>query len=124
MEQTDLRSERLAAVEDLLRFAIPLEMSARRLMTFPWDYVGVGVSFHAGHVISVLQRVLDGTISVDQVEEWANMIECREDVDISGGPEGWTGRTLHELANPPLFGAFSCERAKVLLAEPGAVGGT
>ena len=109
-------SERRAAVADLLGFTVPLSVSAARLSAFGWDYDGDGVPCHAEHVVAALQRYLSDELTAAEIEDWANMIECREDVAIAGGSDGWTGETLHELANPVLFGGLSSERAGALLA--------
>lgn len=110
-------SDRLAAVESLIAFSVPLELAAQHLQPFGWDYEGVPVELNSGHLVRVLQRYLQGELSARDVEDWANLIEGREDIEFSQACAGRIGEALHELANPSLFAPLDPARAEELIAD-------
>ncbi len=50
----------------------------------------------------VLNKYLSGSISADDLEEWANFVECRDDIEDSQ-IEGY----VYALANPELMGEIT-----------------
>jgi len=106
---------RVALIEELLQMARPISEVARALSNLEWDYEGEGVTLAKHHLTSVLERFLLGELDASEVERWANLVEGRDDVDISTA-----GRhaldALHELANPLLTQALSVERARTLVS--------
>ncbi|WP_162823664.1 hypothetical protein [Lysobacter sp. TY2-98] len=49
------------------------------------------------HIAGVLARFCAGEIAAEDVEDWANAIECREDIALAGAP---VERAVFQLANP------------------------
>jgi hypothetical protein len=111
IEIADAELVRAQIIKELLDFSSPLESIAQRLRALSWDYDGSHSVLLPAHIIAVLRRYLAGNISSTTVEDWANLLECRKDIDVSGGTDGRTGAILHELANPVLFEPLSPERA-------------
>lgn len=58
----------------------------------------------------VLEKYLSGCISADDLEEWANFVECRDDIDC-GKNEGY----IYALSNPELMGEISTENINKML---------
>jgi len=107
-------AKRLALVRDLLEASRPLPELARDLARLPWDFEGVGLRLEAAYIRSILQRYLAGELRAGQVEEWANLVECRDDVVFEGASSG-TLRVLHELANPLVTRSLTAAGARSLL---------
>ncbi len=59
---------------------------------------------------TVLQKFISGSISEDELEEWALFIECRDDIN-SDKNEGY----IYALANPELMGAITIEKIHKML---------
>ena len=108
---------RLSAVRDLLSLSRPIQETVSQLASMGWDYVGECAVLTRGHLVSVLQRYLDGDLSEIDIETWANHVEGREDVQIDLGEEQEIENILYELANPVLTQSLDQTRAKALLAE-------
>lgn len=62
-------------------------------------------------LLDVLQKYIAGTISTDDLEEWAMFVECREDIDHSAIED-----YVYALANPDLMGDIDKEKI-VKMAE-------
>ena len=105
---------RESLVQALLSFARPVPDIARDLSAYGWDAPRPLAALDATHVSSVLNRYIAGEFSAAQVEEWANRIECREDIDY--GPSSAVGLALHELANPLLTQPLTKQSATTLVA--------
>lgn len=89
---------RARLLQELLHFRRPIADVARDLSVFGWDSEQALVRLQTVHVVDVLTRFLSGEIGREDVEDWANAIECREDVDIV--PDSQAANALNELANP------------------------
>ena len=63
-------------------------------------------------IANILNRVIDKEISYDLLEEWANLIECREDI---GYEDEILQEIIFELANPCLYGEIDEEKICMIL---------
>lgn len=99
-------------VERLVRFDAPPAPTLTALQEFGWDYDEPLVTLDASAVRSVLQRYLSGRLTAGDVEDWADAIECRDDVDYSSFRD-----IVHELANPLLTRALTPTTAQELLSH-------
>lgn len=105
---------RTATLDALVKITMPISEAISRLAEFPWDSDAELVNlapedFH--HVLSLFKQ---GSLSVVEVENWANALECRDDVGISAP---LVQELLYELANPLLTQPLSSERADFWLAR-------
>ena len=101
------------AVQALVRFARPLEDLREALATFEWDWDSRALaSLTSTDIASVLHRYEAGELSAAEVEDWANLIEGREDIDL----DDRTSEAIFDLANPVLQGPLS-ETGPALLAK-------
>lgn len=78
----------------------------KELSSYSWDYD------EPLYVITArdIEKALN-TFNAESLENWANAIECREDLDFESDE---LKEIVHEIANPVLFGAMSNERAESL----------
>jgi hypothetical protein len=67
----------------------------------------------ADDVRSALQAYVEERVPGDEIEEWANALECREDLKIAGSVKV----VIHALANPILTQPRSRQVALQLIAS-------
>ncbi len=104
-------------MERLLRLTEPLQTIRTQLSQIPWDSLKDEVLLTADHLSSILERFLAGCFSIADVEDWANLVEGREDIGFPCGDEETVVKNvLFELANPIITQQLSPRRAEELLA--------
>lgn len=59
---------------------------------------------------AVLQKFISGCISEDDLEEWANFVECRDDISCDKNED-----YIYALANPELMGEITIENISKML---------
>ena len=91
---------RTSRLKELLHFSRPVADVVGDLSAFGWDSDEELVTLEAAHISAVLNRFVSGDISDTDVEDWANAIECREDIGLL--QESPVADALNELANPLL----------------------
>ena len=91
---------RTSQLKELLHFSRPVAEVVSDLSGFGWDSEAELATLEAAHISTVLNRFLSGEISAADVEDWANAIECREDIGLLPGSP--VTDALDELANPVL----------------------
>jgi tRNA(His) 5'-end guanylyltransferase len=105
---------RTSALESLLSLDASLVEAQAALSAFPWDSDKELVSLESRHLVSALTRYVNDELNERQIEEWANAIECREDIAFDAS----TAREcLHELANPLLEQPLTKIRAQWWIAK-------
>jgi hypothetical protein len=112
---------RLDDVRALLELSEPLDAIKKRLAAYPWDYDGEAIPLQRSHFASVFERFLAGELDAGAVEDWAEAIECREDVDDNYRRDTWVNDALFWLANPYMNGEInrgSVESALARLNRP------
>jgi hypothetical protein len=98
----------------LLSFTRPIPDIAHDLSAYGWDAPSPLVVLDAIHISSVLNRFMAGELSSVQVDDWANFIELRDDIEYD--PASAVGLALHELANPVLTCSLTKQSAAALVA--------
>lgn len=93
--------DRTTALQALVAYELPLEPAFAVLSQAPWESEHPLVLLTASDVCSVLRRYLDGSLSAEQVTDWADLLECREDIAPVEGQE-LLQEVLFRLANPAL----------------------
>lgn len=110
-------NKRLKTLKELVSFSKPLDELSRSLSEFTWDYEGSPLIVNSLDIIDVLRRYTSGEIDADSVERWANMLECREDIEFDECDEEKLENIIYSLANPELEGPNSIERCKIYIRE-------
>lgn len=90
------QSERLKLIDDLLWFAKPVEVISSQLKLGTWDYDGLAPVFTQKHLSHALNKYLKKEIIEHDLQEWAELIECREDIDFS---DSLAKEVMFQLAN-------------------------
>lgn len=107
-------SDRKSALYALVEYSLPIENAIARLTNEPWDAPEPLVYFSAVDVERVLQRFLNGELTHEQVTDWADLLECREDIAPKPGQEVLTN-VLFKLANPDLASPVTRAEVKKML---------
>jgi hypothetical protein len=97
------RQEFLSA---LVLFNAPISDLRTALALLNWDDDPV-VILTRRNIAIVLDRFKNSEIDADTVEEWANLIECREDIRYESGHENTIAEAIQRLANPVLYGPLA-----------------
>ncbi|MDR0780003.1 MAG: hypothetical protein LBF16_04820 [Pseudomonadales bacterium] len=101
---------------DLLDFSKPISFLMDSLKGSDWSFAGKPVTMKQEHIKRVLLRYIQGHLTAEDIENWANLIEGREDIDFEPDHEEVIGECVHELANPSLTHELSVQRATELLS--------
>ncbi|PIT05709.1 hypothetical protein TSA1_36995 [Bradyrhizobium nitroreducens] len=106
---------RESVLSSLIQFDVPVAQLKAELGTLTWDCAPV-VTLLRSHIAAVLDRYSRGEIDAPTVEDWANLVECREDIGFEAGFEELIDAAIFDLANPILNGELSAV-APVILAR-------
>jgi len=98
---------RLTLLKDLVAFNKPIEIIADGLSQLDWDYKGQSLSVSSSQIRSILQRFLVGKFTAKDLENWANLIECREDIEYEGDRYEAIENVIYCLANPSIQGEIT-----------------
>lgn len=105
--------DRTGLVEELLSFGRPVSDVLADLVAYGWDSDEPIAELKPSHLRNTLSLFMGAKLSAAQVEEWANAIECREDIEYeASSPQG---EAVFELANPELTAPLDPARAEWLL---------
>jgi hypothetical protein len=95
---------RTEALKQIVTFGAEKEAAYSELVKFGYDSEIEFLVVSKCILESVLQMFLSDKITDDELEEWANFIECRDDLDYEV-IEGY----IYKLANPYFVGNISKE---------------
>jgi hypothetical protein len=104
-------------LEDLISFSRPIDTILVELNQLPWDYDGSPITLRSIHVTGVLKRFSAGQLTAQEIENWANLIENREDVDYEDINHDELESAIYRLANPILEGELNLEVSSEILEE-------
>ncbi|WP_204101874.1 MULTISPECIES: hypothetical protein [Spirulina sp. CCY15215] len=100
-------TRRSQLLESLLACDRNLENILLALNKLGWDSEESIAVLNRQHIISILNRYLNTELSCLAVENWANAVECREDISYEENFETIIDRVIQELANPLLYRPLS-----------------
>ncbi len=101
----NLAVSRVSVLSDLIAFGKPIDLLAAIVSDMGWSETPV-VILTADHILSVLRRFQAGELTAADVEAWADLIECREDIDYQPERDEEILEAIYVLANPVLNGAL------------------
>ena len=99
---------------DLVHFKNNIDTLKNMLSEIGFDSETELISMSRDDIVKILQRSLDKNISFLELEEWANLIECREDI---GFEDEKTQEMIFKLANPYLYGRLDEKQVLSYLNE-------
>ena len=97
---------------NLINFTKDISAIKRDLAKIGFDSESELVTITQNTIANILNRVIDKEISYNLLEEWANLIECREDI---GYEDEILQEIIFELANPCLYGEIDERKICMIL---------
>ena len=101
---------RQQVLQQIIAFGEQREAAVTALAQFGWDPSFEVISVDSQALIVVLTKYMSGAITADDLELWANFIECRDELDYSA-IDGY----VYALADPELMGGISPTTVKKML---------
>jgi hypothetical protein len=95
-----MTERRTKVLNSLLALDRPLEEIRHKLPSFGWDSEKPLVILTRSDAASILRRFTNDDLSASDVEEWASLIESREDIGFEESHERILRDLIYELANP------------------------
>jgi len=99
-------------LKDLVLLRGSIEFLEKELSQYSWDMKAPLLSVSANDFIDVLQRGIDNEIDFQIVSNWANAIECRDDLEFANEE---MQEIIFELANPEINGEITKERLSEII---------
>jgi hypothetical protein len=99
--------DRRALLAALVRYELPVEPVLNQLASLPWDSTEEMVRIGVSDIVAILNRFIDGELSAEQVTEWADLLEVRDDVGIDPRHGNALREIVFRLANPNLRDAVT-----------------
>lgn len=95
----------------------PVKPLRDELAAYPWDADEPLVTLRPDHIGRILERFLGGELTSQNVQEWAEAVEARDDVDFADVPERDLPGIVFILANPDINGPLTPDLARGLLTR-------
>ncbi|RWP93926.1 MAG: hypothetical protein EOR12_01465 [Mesorhizobium sp.] len=105
--------ERRSIIRSLVELDRPVAELEKLLAPLPWDYPTALVTLTYNHIQSVLLRFLSGNLEAKDVEEWADLVEMRDDIEFA---EDRTKEVVHMLSTPQIHFPIDGQLARLLLS--------
>lgn len=109
--------KRKLALANLVAFSASIAELKQELAELEWDYEGPSFALEASDVVAVLKRYINNELDAQNVEDWANLIEMRDDIMFKGNHASFLENAIFELANPVLHGELIDQSARSLVAQ-------
>lgn len=109
-----IRKEALAKLFD---FDNEFEQMKKELGQYDWDCDEELITITPLMVKTILMKVISDKIPFDRLEDWANFIECRDDIGFDGDSSTLIKEIITSLANPYLYGEISVEKIERWLEQ-------
>jgi len=89
-------------LQSLLDFDQPLDALKKEIKTLPWDSEEEVIILKKDHLFKILEKFTNQQLDSDELSEWANLIEGREDIGFEEKDEEILKKIIFEMANPEI----------------------
>lgn len=107
------REQILEDLTSLNKDALTLQ---KELNSYPWDVEQPLTTLSKTKVLQVLARVIGSEVKMQNLEDWANVIECRDDI---GFETEELRQLIFELANPQIYETLTIQRVQEIIFSVG-----
>lgn len=114
--------DRKMLLERLVAYELPIEPVLEGLSYFPFEAAAVLVCIQRTHVVSIIDRFVAGELNAEQVTDWADQVEVRDDLGLEESHRVVLRDALFRLANPNLREPVTLEVVRAIRSQ--LVGGT
>lgn len=111
-----MTEDRHAVLQALIAFTGSIDEIRGLLGSLDPDFDGAPLTMNSENIRKTLERYLKGDLSLNDVEDWANLIEGREDIAFNQADEELLDEVIYELANPELTEQLSNKRAEEIVS--------
>lgn len=98
---------------DLALLQGDIEVLEKELSQYPWDIQKPLFKISIENFSTVLKRSINNEIEFETLTNWANAIECRDDIEFANEE---MQEVIFELANPEINGEITKERLSEIIA--------
>ena len=109
--------DRAQLLRALIAYELPIEPVLAELRSFGWDAPEPLVLLTREAIVHILDRYLAGELGAVEVTDWANLLECREDIGFPASEEDVLSEAVSRLANPDLTNEVTPELGQILRRE-------
>lgn len=99
-------------LKDLVLLHGSIEVLEKELYQYPWDIETPLLKVSKSDFTSVLKKGIDNEIDFETLTNWANTIECRDDLDFASKE---MQEIIFELASPEINGEITKERLQEIV---------
>ncbi len=108
--------QRTSVLRALVHYNLPINGTLAELAQFAWDADTPLLQLSRLDIQNILSRFIAHELSASQVHDWADLIECRDDLDLSG-ESGTLAEIIFRLANPSLYEPLLIELAHEIVND-------
>lgn len=103
---------RVEVLKDLVTLKSDSSQLEKELAQYPWDMEEPLLILRKQDIIAVVQRCINNEILFKDLNDWANVIELRDDI---GFEDEEVKQLIFELANPEINGVLTLEGLKTII---------
>lgn len=103
---------RMEILNSLILLQGDIKVLKKELSQYPWDIDKPLLMINVYDLSKVLKRVINNEIDFETLINWANEIECREDLEFANET---IQEIIFELANPEINGEINKERLSEII---------
>lgn len=104
--------KRIEIVTDLVQLKGNLNDVKNELAQYAWDIEEPLIVMSVNDFINVIQKVINDKLTFNDLENWANLIEARDDIEFEVEQ---IQEYIFELANPEIHGKLTKRKLKEIL---------
>ena len=101
-------------LEDLVLLREDIGVLKKELAQHSWDIEVPLLNVTEADFVRILQRCINNEIDSETLSDWANIVECRDDLDFVNEK---LIDILFELANPEINGKITEKRLKEIVKD-------
>lgn len=101
----------------LINFGDELDLIKSELTKFGWDSEEELVILTSHMMKRALERVALRDISFEYLQNWANILECREDIGYEEESFDLIKEIISEVANPQLYGNITLDKIQTWIKK-------
>lgn len=101
-------------LRDLVLLQGSIEVLQKELSQYSWDIEKPILKINVEDFSNVLKRSINNKIDFETLTNWANALECRDDLDFANEE---MQEVIFELASPEINGEITKERLSEIITE-------
>lgn len=101
----------------LIKMDGSIEFLNLELAKFGWDSEKDLVILKKQHILEIFNKFLRGEIKKQDIANWAEAIECREDIGFETNYKKLISEIIFDLANSDVAGILTENKAKIFITK-------